>query len=302
MERVTAMLTEREFNLLVLLAESEKPLSQRQMAAKLGCSLGAVNKLMKSFTERKFYDGKHLTDGGLEALEPYRVKRAIFIAAGFGARLAPVTLNTPKPLVRVNGVRMIDTLLDAVTAAGIPEIIIVRGYLSEQFDQLLYKYPQIRFVENPIFNECNNISSAMCVRYLFQNSYVLDADLILKNPKLIRRYEYQTNLLGVPVERTDDWCVTVGKSGYVENVAMGGLNGYRELGIFYCDREDGAKLAEDLQDVFQSPGGRERLWEQVPMVYKKEHYKITVRECSAEDFTEIDTFSELKRIDKSYDL
>ena len=39
-------------------------------------------------------------------LEPYRAKRAIFIAAGFGSRLVPITINTPKPLVRVNGKRI----------------------------------------------------------------------------------------------------------------------------------------------------------------------------------------------------
>ncbi|GHV54806.1 hypothetical protein AGMMS49579_16110 [Spirochaetia bacterium] len=60
--------------------------------------------------------------------------------------------------------RTIDTLLDVVIAAGINEIYIVRGYLGEQFDQLLYKYPSIRFVENPLYNETNNISSALlCV-------------------------------------------------------------------------------------------------------------------------------------------
>ena len=89
-----------------------------------------------------------ITAEGLEALEPYRVKRAIFIAAGFGSRLVPLTINSPKPLIRVHGVRMIDTLLDAVVKAGIEEIIIVRGYLWEQFDQLLYKYPNIKFIEN----------------------------------------------------------------------------------------------------------------------------------------------------------
>ena len=70
------------------------------------------------------------------------MKRAVFVAAGFGSRMVPITLNTPKPLVRVNGTRIIDTLLDAVVEAGIPEIVIVRGYLGEQFDQLLYKYPE----------------------------------------------------------------------------------------------------------------------------------------------------------------
>ena len=33
------------------------------------------------------------------------------------------------------------------------EIYIVRGYLGELFDQLLYKYPMIKFLENPVYNE-----------------------------------------------------------------------------------------------------------------------------------------------------
>jgi DNA-binding Lrp family transcriptional regulator len=178
------MLKKKEFDLLLLLSESGDTLSQRELAERTGCSLGTVNKMLKEFSERGWYDKNGITVGGLDALEPYRVKRAVFIAAGFGSRLVPITLNTPKPLVRVNGKRMIDTLLDAVVAAGIPEIIIVRGYLGEQFDQLLYKYPDIKFVENPIFNESNNISSAMCARYLFSNAYVMEADLLINNPNI----------------------------------------------------------------------------------------------------------------------
>ena len=296
------MLSQKEFELLVHLLKIKKTLSQRQLAQALECSLGTVNRLLRNVIQCGYYDGKQVTESGLQALEPYRVRRAIFIAAGFGSRLVPITLNTPKPLIRVNGTRIIDTMLDAVIAAGIPEIIIVRGYLGEQFDQLLYKYPQIRFVDNPLFNERNNIASAMSVRFLFQNAYVMDADLIIRNPELIRTYEYRSNLLGVPVERTDDWCVTVDKSGYVDSVAVGGLNGYREVGIFYWDEKDGAQMAKDLQEVYEAPGGWERLWEHTPLIYKKEHYRVSVRPCSSGDFQEIDTFSELKQIDRSYDL
>ena len=55
----------------------------------------------------------------------YRVERAIIMAAGFGNRMRPVTLSTPKPLVRVNGVRMIDTVIDGLHKNGINEIYIV---------------------------------------------------------------------------------------------------------------------------------------------------------------------------------
>ena len=185
----------KDFEILALMEQSKEPLTQRKITSLLGYSVGTVNKIMKSLTESGFVSDGKITSAGIEALEPYRVKRAIFLAAGFGSRMVPLTFNTPKPLVRVHGTRMIDTLLDAVVAAGIPEIIVVRGYLGEQFDQLLYKYPMIKFMENPMYNEANNISSAMIVRYLFQNAYVLEADLVLSNPKLIRKYEYSTNFI-----------------------------------------------------------------------------------------------------------
>ena len=182
------MLTKKEFEIMAYLESNQGAATQRELAAKLGVSVGTVNKNLKELSQKGYYADGIVTKKGLDALEPYRVKRAVFIAAGFGSRLVPITFNTPKPLVRVHGVRIIDTLLDAVVAAGIPEIVIVRGYLGEQFDQLLYKYPGIKFVENPIYNEANNISSAACVKYLLQNAYVLEADLVLHNKNLIRKY------------------------------------------------------------------------------------------------------------------
>lgn len=290
----------KDFDILVLLEQAVEPLTQRKIAAILGFSIGVVNKIVKNLTDRGFMKDGRITTAGAEALEPYKVKRAIFLAAGFGSRMVPITFNTPKPLVRVNGTRMIDTLLDAVIAAGIPEIIVVRGYLGEQFDQLLYKYPMIKFVENPIYNEANNISSAIVVRYLFQNAYVLEADLVLSNPKLIRKYEYSSNFLGIPVERTDDWCLYTDKNGYITEQCVGGRDCYQMVGISYWDARSGTRLANDLETVYRSPGGKERYWEQVALLYKKENYRVAVRECKKEDIVEIDTYNELKQIDSLY--
>lgn len=293
-------MTKKEFDILLALTQSEVPMTQREIAEKTKLSLGTINKVVKSLTEQGYIADGCITQQGLNALEPYRVKRAVFLAAGFGSRMVPITFNTPKPLVRVNGVRIIDTLLDAVVAAGIPEVVIVRGYLGEQFDQLLYKYPMIKFIENPIYNEANNISSAMCVRYLLQNAYVLEADLVLSNPKLIRKYEYSSNILGIPVDVTDDWCLHTDNNGIVIEEAVGGRNCHQMVGISYWDAEAGAQLANDLNEVYTSPGGKERYWEQTALVYKKEHYAVSVRECAFDDIVEIDSFSELKKIDPLY--
>lgn len=294
-------LSRKQFDILEILATSEAPLSQRELKDKSVHSLGTVNKIVKELTEAKLMADGKITAAGLAALEPYRAKRAVFIAAGFGSRLVPITFNTPKPLVRVKGTRIIDTLLDACLSAGITEIYIVRGYLAEQFDQLLYKYPMIKFLENPVYNEANNISSGMVAKHLLSNAYVFEADLLLSNPGIIRKYHYTSDFLAIPKKRTDDWCFTV-KDGVIVEEKVGGTDCFQMVGISYWSEADGKKLATDIADVYASPGGKERYWEQVPLVYKKEHYAVEVRECRDEDIVEIDTFNELKAIDKTYDV
>ena len=75
-----------------------------------------------------------------------RVKRAIIMAAGKGERLIPVTEEIPKPLVKVHGVRMIDTIIRGLHQNNIYEIYIVVGYLHEQFSILLQEYSGIKLL------------------------------------------------------------------------------------------------------------------------------------------------------------
>lgn len=294
-------LNQKEFDLLASLAESEGRLTQRELAEKTGCALGTVNRILRQAEENGLVRDGRITSAGETALEPYRVRRAVFIAAGFGSRMVPITFNTPKPLVRVHGIRIIDRLIDACLEAGIQEIVIVRGYLAEQFDQLKYKYPMITFLENPVYNEANNISSAMVARYLLSNAYVFEADLLIHHPKIIRKYHYTSDFLAIKKERTDDWCFTV-RDGIITEEKVGGTDCWQMVGISYWNGEDGRKLSQDIAEVYASPGGKERYWEQVPLVYRKEHYAVRVRPCLEEDIVEIDTFRELKEIDKTYDV
>ena len=293
----------KQFDILETLATAKESLTQRKLGERTGYSLGTVNRVWKELTEAGFVEKGAITSRGMDALEPYRARRAVFIAAGFGTRLVPITFNTPKPLVRVHGIRIIDRLIDACLGAGIDEIYIVRGYLGELFDQLLYKYPMIKFLENPVYNEANNISSALVARYLLSNAYVFEADLLISNPAIIKKYHYTCNFLGIRKQRTDDWCCIV-KDGIITEEKVGGEGDdiWQLVGISYWNDEAGHRLSQDIQEVYASPGGKERYWEQVPLVYRKDHYNVEIRTCFDEDIVEIDTFNELKAIDKTYDV
>ena len=257
--------TYNQFEILTIIEREKEKLSQREIAKLSGLSLGTVNKVITELLDEGMITNDNLiTDKGLETLEPYRVKRAIFLAAGFGSRMVPITLNTPKPLVLVNGKRIIETLLEAVAEAGIEEIIIVVGYLGEQFEVLKKKYPNIKFIENKLYNEANNISSAYLIKERLENSYVLESDLVLYNKNLIRKYEYQSNFLGMYTDRTDDWCFET-KSGIITKQKVGGLDCYQMIGISYFNEEDGKKLNVDIDRIYNMPGGKEKYWDQVPL-------------------------------------
>ena len=294
-----------QFNLLAYIEEHNKQaLTQRKIADGVTLSLGTTNKIINQFIEDDLiviHNDKtvEITEKGYKALEPYKVRKAIVIAAGFGSRMAPVTLDTPKPLVKVNGVRIIDTLLDALIAKGIDNITLVVGYKKEQFEQLLEKYPTLKFIENPIYNESNNISSIYAAKDIIDRCYICEADLVVANPKVITKYQYCSNYLGAYVTETDDWCFFK-KGNYINKVAIGGENCWHMIGISYWDEKDSAKLREDVAKVFHSRGGKEKYWDNVPLTVCKHDFKVEVRDCKKKDVTEIDNFSELVIIDPSY--
>ena len=301
-------LNREEFDVLENLAMSTSPVSLQSLEKITGYPAELLSRVLEKLSEQGLADtdadgNRVITNEGVTALEPYRCKRAIFIAAGFGKRLVPITLNTPKPLVRVHGMRIIDRLIDACLEADIEEIYIVRGYLAEQFDQLLYKYPMIKFLENPVYSDANNISSALIARNLLSNAYVFEADLLISNPSIIRKYHYTSDFLAIKKDSTDDWCFKV-KNGIITEERVGGEGDdiWQMVGISYWNEEDGKKLSQDVADVYVSDVGKERYWEQVPLVFRKENYAVEVRECKEEDIVEIDTFNELKIIDNAYDI
>ena len=110
--------------------------------------------------------------------------------------MMPATADRPKPMVTVNGKRIIDTLLDALVNVGIKDIVIIRGYKKERFNEILEKYPFVRFIDNDRYDKENNISSVILASKEINNGYLCEADLYITNPEVIRKYQYVSNILG----------------------------------------------------------------------------------------------------------
>ena len=69
--------------------------------------------------------------------------RAILMAAGMGTRLRPLTNNTPKSLIEVNGMSLLERQIINLKEIGVDEIIVLTEYLNEKFDDIVKKYELI---------------------------------------------------------------------------------------------------------------------------------------------------------------
>ena len=297
-------LTRRAFDLLALLEKKGKGrYTQKELADELSFSVGIVNKYLREFCDAGIVsvtaDRTEITAKGLEVLEPYRVKRAVILAAGFSERLAPVTLEIPKPLVRVNDKPIIETIIDAMLAADINDITVVVGYKADMFYELAVKYPSVTLVRNPLFNQSGNITTLHAARDKIDSCYICDADLYIHNPDIISKYEYSSCFFGVPVRETDDWCFTLnGKT--IGNFTIGGEKCCKAIFISYLNTGDSAKFRQDIESMINSRGGKERRWFDVLFSNPFHSYGINAKTCYSEDVTEIDTIGDLVKLDDSY--
>ena len=119
--------------------------------------------------------------------------KAIILAAGTASRLRPLTLHTPKCLLKVGERSLLQRSIDALIEAGIREFVIVTGYLHEQIEDFVRQtYPDFflplredrggsfTFIYNEAYETTNNIYSLWLARPEAEGKEVLllDSDLL----------------------------------------------------------------------------------------------------------------------------
>jgi CTP:phosphocholine cytidylyltransferase-like protein len=230
-----------------------------------------------------------------------RVERAIIMAAGIGKRMQPVTLATPKPLIEVNGVRMIDTIIQGLHENGIWEIYVVVGYLKDQFRCLEEQYKDLKLIENPYYDVCNNISSLYVARDYIENAIILDGDQIIYNSKILSPEFQRSGYNAVWTdEETDEWVMTVENGVVTKCSRTGGSNGWQLYSISRWTKEDGKKLKRHLEIEFEEKENRQIYWDDVAMFCYPDEYCMGIREMQKGDIIEVDNLSELAEMDAKY--
>ena len=115
--------------------------------------------------------------------------QAIILAAGMGKRLGEYTRNNTKCMVPVNGIPLIDRMLEQLSRLSLNRVVIVVGYEGKKLMEYVGEERnglRIEYIENSVYDRTNNIYSLALAKEKMQedDTLLLESDLIFEDSML----------------------------------------------------------------------------------------------------------------------
>jgi len=139
----------------------------------------------------------HSSDSERKQSDPQcsMVRTAIILAAGMGVRLKERGRLTPKGCLCLGEKSILEESIVQLLAVGIQRIVIVTGYLAEQFEPLEARYRgAVQLVDNPHFAESGSMYSLYCARHCVDEDFLLlESDLVYERRALTTCLEHPSD-------------------------------------------------------------------------------------------------------------
>ena len=302
----------QECDILKILFE-EPFTSQRALSEQSGHSLGVVNRSLKALIREGYLDEEmRLTSRAEELRLQKRTGRAVILAAGFGMRMVPINLETPKAFLEVAGEPLIERQIRHLHEAGIREIYVVVGFMKERFEYLIDEYG-VKLVVNREYASKNNLYSLYLVSEHLADAYIIPCDIWCAfNP--FSAYElYSWYMVSDREDPQSD--VRVNRRRELvsaERAAGEKAAGNAMVGIAYLQEEDAARVRTRIAKLITRREYDGAFWEEA--LYERERMgtdskgkkrtigseskmSIPARVVPAEAAVEINTYEQLRDLD-----
>ncbi|MCR5304983.1 MAG: aminotransferase class I/II-fold pyridoxal phosphate-dependent enzyme [Oscillospiraceae bacterium] len=235
--------------------------------------------------------------------------QAIILAAGMGKRLKELTKDNTKCMVKVNGVRLIDRLMGQLETLHLTRVVVVIGYCGEALKahiRSLGLETEVVFVENPIYDQTNNIYSLwlahewLCAEdtLLFESDLIFEGRIVeqlIADPRpnlaLVDRYESWMDGTCVKIDAEDHILGFVSKSSFRFSEAA---DYYKTVNIYKFSRDFSANQYVPFLEAYSKAMGNNQYYEQVlKIIAMLDSSRIQAKRLSGERWYEIDDVQDL---------
>ncbi len=243
--------------------------------------------------------------------------QALILAAGMGKRLKERTRDNTKCMVKVNGVSLIERLLNQLDGVKLSRIVIVTGYegqkLIDYIETLGIKTP-IRYVDNPIYDKTNNIYSLSLAKdYMREEDTLLfESDIIFEDKVLLDLINDPRETLAL-VDEYKPWmdgtCLRLDDNDRIVDFISGknfdftNTTGcYKTVNIYKFSRRFADKQFIPFLDAYQTALGGNEYYEQVLRVITMlDGAEIEGKKLNGEKWYEIDDEQDLDIAETLFD-
>ena len=282
-----------------MLYENDK-LTEKELAIKLYKDVEKIKVAKKKLSDKGYLIDSRVSITGEKILKEHEIENAIILAAGMSTRFVPLSFEKPKGLLKVKGQVLIERQILQLREKGIDEIIIVVGYMKEQFKYLIDKFGVI-LIETKEYEKKNNHSSIYAARKYLKNSIITSSDLYFKE-NIFQKYAYDAYYTAVYKRgKTAERGIILDEDDRILNTMYGDrcYDIWVTLGYAFFNQRFSNNLIKILDAIYDLPETYNKFWADIQDENLKELY-MYAKLCDENVIYEFDSLEELRKFDKKY--